>query len=124
MTADCGADAVKFQTHLPDAELTIHEIGADEVYDTVTKCEWTRSDHEALQAHAADNGVVPLDVAKVAIGEVLTSLRSTSHLTGASRGLIKRLPSNPTNLSTCARSPRSLMRRTQLETDYRTRNRK
>jgi N-acetylneuraminate synthase/N,N'-diacetyllegionaminate synthase len=60
IAADCGADAVKFQTHLPDAEMNESELGAVEagdVYDTVVESEWSRADHEALKEHANDNDV-------------------------------------------------------------------
>jgi len=55
VAADAGADAVKFQTHIADAEMVESEmrtIDAGEVYDTVAECEWSIDEHQALQSHA------------------------------------------------------------------------
>lgn len=55
IAANSGADAVKFQTHLPDEEMVESEmrsIGAGEVYDTVAECEWSLEEHRELQSHA------------------------------------------------------------------------
>lgn len=78
LAADAGADAVKFQTHLADAEMAedeIRELGADDVYDTVSECEWTVEEHETLQAHADESGVTflstPFSVEGVEILETL-----------------------------------------------------
>lgn len=60
VAAASGADAVKFQTHIADAEMVESEmraVGAGEVYDTVAECEWSVEDHRALQSHAADQDV-------------------------------------------------------------------
>ncbi len=60
VAADAGADAVKFQTHIADAEMVesaMREIGAGEVYDTVAGCEWTIKEHRELQSHADMNDV-------------------------------------------------------------------
>ncbi len=55
VAADAGADAVKFQTHIADAEMVESEmrsIDAGEVYDTVADCEWSLNEHRKLQSHA------------------------------------------------------------------------
>lgn len=55
VAADAGADAVKFQTHIADAEMVESEmrsIDAGEVYDTVADCEWSLDEHRELQSHA------------------------------------------------------------------------
>lgn len=55
VAANSGADAVKFQTHLADAEMVESEmrsVGAGEVYDTVSECEWSIEEHRELQSHA------------------------------------------------------------------------
>lgn len=59
VAAGAGADAVKFQTHLPDHEMQeteMRQIGAGEVYDTIKECVWSESDHRELQSHAAQFG--------------------------------------------------------------------
>jgi len=60
VAAEAGADAVKFQTHIADAEMVESEmraIDAGEVYDTVAECEWSIDDHRELQSHAKMHGV-------------------------------------------------------------------
>ncbi len=60
VAASAGADAVKFQTHLADAEMSepaMRSIGAGDVYETVAGCEWTVEEHEKLQAHASTNDI-------------------------------------------------------------------
>ncbi|OYR74024.1 N-acetylneuraminate synthase [Halorubrum sp. E3] len=55
VAADAGADAVKFQTHIADAEMVESEmrsIDAGEVYDTVADCEWSLDEHRELRSHA------------------------------------------------------------------------
>lgn len=55
VAADAGADAVKFQTHIADAEMVESEmrsIDAGEVYDTVADYEWSLDEHRELQSHA------------------------------------------------------------------------
>ncbi|WP_280537345.1 N-acetylneuraminate synthase family protein [Halopenitus sp. POP-27] len=55
VAADAGADAVKFQTHIVDAEMVESEmrsIGAGEVYDTLAVNEWSLDEHQELQSHA------------------------------------------------------------------------
>lgn len=55
VAANSRADAVKFQTHLADAEMVESEmrsVGAGEVYDTVAECEWSIEEHRELQSHA------------------------------------------------------------------------
>jgi N-acetylneuraminate synthase/N,N'-diacetyllegionaminate synthase len=60
VAAKSGADAVKFQTHIVDAEMVESEmrsIGAGDVYDTVSGCEWTVNEHQELQSHANKHNV-------------------------------------------------------------------
>lgn len=60
VAANSGADAVKFQTHLADAEMVESEmrsVGAGEVYDTVSECEWSIEEHRELQSHAGDHDI-------------------------------------------------------------------
>lgn len=60
IAAECGADAVKFQTHIADAEmseLAMREIGAEDVYETVENSEWSKKEHELLQSCARENGI-------------------------------------------------------------------
>lgn len=60
VAADAGADAVKFQSHIADAEMVEAEmraIGAGEVYETVAGCEWTLDEHYELQSHADTHDV-------------------------------------------------------------------
>jgi N-acetylneuraminate synthase/N,N'-diacetyllegionaminate synthase len=55
VAADAGADAVKFQTHIADAEMVevgMRSIGAGEVYETVVDCEWSIDEHQELQSYA------------------------------------------------------------------------
>ena len=58
--ADAGADAIKFQTHLPDAEMVRSEmerIGRGDVYRTIANHELSPSDHEELKTHAEDRDI-------------------------------------------------------------------
>lgn len=58
--ADAGADAIKFQTHVSDAEMVHSEmerIGRGDVYEVVAKHELSESDHEELQTHARDRDI-------------------------------------------------------------------
>ncbi|WP_247730617.1 N-acetylneuraminate synthase family protein [Halovivax limisalsi] len=78
VAAEAGADAVKFQTHIADAEMVesaMNEVGAGEVYETVRECEWSVEDHEELQSHASENGVAflstPFSVEAVEILEAI-----------------------------------------------------
>lgn len=60
VAAESGADAVKFQTHIADSEMVrsaMYDMGAGDVYETVSKCEWSREDHVDLQAHAEEWGI-------------------------------------------------------------------
>ncbi len=60
VAADAGADAVKFQTHIADAEMVesvMRSIGEGEVYDTVADCEWSIQEHRELQSHADTHDV-------------------------------------------------------------------
>lgn len=57
---DAGADAIKFQTHIPDAEMNRSEmerIGQADVYEAVAQHELSEDDHEELQAHAHERGI-------------------------------------------------------------------
>jgi N-acetylneuraminate synthase/N,N'-diacetyllegionaminate synthase len=58
--ADSGADAVKFQTHMADEEMAkweMERIGAEDVYEVVTRSEWSVGEHEELQAHCTEAGL-------------------------------------------------------------------
>lgn len=58
--AECGADAVKFQTHITDAEMVkseMYSMGEGDVYDTIARAEWSLKEHRKLQTIAEDNGV-------------------------------------------------------------------
>lgn len=60
IAAAAGADAVKFQTHIADAEMVESEmrsIGAGEVFDTVAESEWSLEAHRELQSAAEANDV-------------------------------------------------------------------
>jgi len=60
VAADSGADAVKFQTHVADAEMVESEmrrIGAGDVYDTIAGCEWSVDEHRELRLCAEENDV-------------------------------------------------------------------
>ena len=52
--AEAGADAVKFQTHMPDEEMVRSEmerLDAGEVYEAVADATLSAADHRRLQAH-------------------------------------------------------------------------
>ncbi len=58
--AQAGADAVKFQTHMPDEEMVRSEMeraGASEVYEAVSNASLSEADHRELQAHAESTGI-------------------------------------------------------------------
>lgn len=58
--ADAGADAIKFQTHIPDAEMNrpeMERIGRGDVYEAVAQHELSESDHEELQTYARERGI-------------------------------------------------------------------
>lgn len=60
VAAEEGADAIKFQTHLPDAEMAREEmerIDAGEVYHVVSNCVLSPEDHEELAAHCREAGI-------------------------------------------------------------------
>ncbi|QRY25591.1 N-acetylneuraminate synthase family protein [Halobacterium sp. BOL4-2] len=60
VAANAGADAVKFQTHLPGKEMVAEEmekIGAGEVYEDVSGSSFSRGEHRALQSHCKRTGV-------------------------------------------------------------------
>jgi N-acetylneuraminate synthase/N,N'-diacetyllegionaminate synthase len=76
--AEAGADAIKFQTHVPDGEMVRSEmerIGRGDIYETVTQHELTESDHEELQAYARDRDITffstPYSVSAVRLLESL-----------------------------------------------------
>lgn len=57
---DAGADAIKFQTHIPDAEMNraeMERIGRGDVYEAVARHELSEADHEELQTYARERGV-------------------------------------------------------------------
>lgn len=57
---DAGADAIKFQTHIPDAEMNRSEmerIGRGDVYEAVAQHEMSEADHEELQTYARERGI-------------------------------------------------------------------
>lgn len=58
--ADAGADAIKFQTHVPEAEMVRSEmerVGRSDVYETIASHELSRADHEELFAHSEERGI-------------------------------------------------------------------
>ncbi|WP_336001790.1 N-acetylneuraminate synthase family protein [Halorientalis halophila] len=58
--AKAGADAVKFQTHIRDAEMSepgMQELGFGDLYERLREQELSLDEHRELQAHCADNGV-------------------------------------------------------------------
>lgn len=58
--AQAGADAVKFQTHMPDEEMVRSEMeraGVSEVYEAVSDASLSEADHRELQAHAESTGI-------------------------------------------------------------------
>jgi len=60
VAAKAGADAVKFQIHLPDDEMVVNEmdrIGASEVYDVVSDSSFSKDGHQALKEHCEEYGV-------------------------------------------------------------------
>lgn len=79
--ADAGADIVKFQTHVTDAEMLPDRGPAQDagshvtssLYDIMKQCELTLEDHLALKAEAEDAGILflstPFSVEAVALLE-------------------------------------------------------
>jgi N,N'-diacetyllegionaminate synthase len=58
--ADAGADAVKFQTHVPEAEMVeskMREMGLGDLYDRMTVYALTMAEHEELQEYCRSRGV-------------------------------------------------------------------
>jgi len=58
--AEAGADAVKFQIHLPDEEMVEEEmdaIGNHEVYEVVSSCSFSKDDHRELKQHCEQQDV-------------------------------------------------------------------
>ena len=73
--ADCGADAVKFQSFRAD-RLLIHsrdryeqQGGEESAYDLLRRCELSFTEHEKLKAHADKRGILflstPFDIGSV-----------------------------------------------------------
>jgi sialic acid synthase SpsE len=106
--AEAGADAVKFQSHLPKAEMLREGFTADYVggslFKLLTKVELSPEDHFSLKEHAESSGLIflstpfsreaadlleVLDVSafKVGSGE-LTNLPLLSHIAGKGRPMI------------------------------------
>jgi len=60
--AECGADAVKFQTHLAEKEMVKSEITADYVgepiFDLIKRVELNKADHKNLINHAKERGIL------------------------------------------------------------------
>lgn len=57
---EAGADAIKFQTHIPDEEMNraeMERIGRDDVYEAVAQHELPEADHEELQTYARERGI-------------------------------------------------------------------
>lgn len=57
---DADADAIKFQTHIPDAEMNRSEmerIGQIDVYEAVAQHSLSETDHEELQTYARERGI-------------------------------------------------------------------
>lgn len=58
--AEAGADAVKFQTHIADEEMNeaeMRRIGADAVYETISRNEWSLADQEKLNSYCETQDV-------------------------------------------------------------------
>ena len=77
--AEAGADAVKFQTHIADAEMAeaeMERIGSDDIYETVAANEWSLDEHRNLQRHCEKNEVnflsTPFSVAGVELLDELS----------------------------------------------------
>jgi len=60
--AKCGADAIKFQTHLPEKEMLKNILTADYVgeslFDLLKKVELSKEDHIELKKHAEEKGIL------------------------------------------------------------------
>lgn len=63
----CGADAVKFQTHLPEKEMLKDAFTADYVgdslFDILKKVELSKEDHIKLKKYAEEKGILFLSTA-------------------------------------------------------------
>ncbi|WP_277552382.1 N-acetylneuraminate synthase family protein [Halobaculum limi] len=58
--AEAGADAVKFQTHIPQAEMVQSEmehLGHGDVFDVVAGNQFTKQEHKRLQSRCAEKDV-------------------------------------------------------------------
>ncbi len=106
--AEAGADAVKFQSHLPKEEMLREGFTADYVggslFEVLTKVELSPEDHHCLKEHAENSGLIFLSTPfsreaadllellgvsafKVGSGE-LTNLPLLSHIAGKGRPMI------------------------------------
>ena len=60
--ATCGADAVKFQTHLPEKEMLRDSVTAayvgESLFDLLKRVELSREDHAELKGHATNKGIL------------------------------------------------------------------
>lgn len=60
--ANCGADAIKFQTHLPECEMLPQSPTADYVgeplFDLLKRVELSKKDHIELKDYATDKGIL------------------------------------------------------------------
>lgn len=72
--ADAGADAIKFQTHIADAEMVRSEMAQldkENVFETVAECALTEEEHEELQAYCEERGITflstPFSVAAISL---------------------------------------------------------
>jgi N-acetylneuraminate synthase/N,N'-diacetyllegionaminate synthase len=70
--AAAGADAVKFQTHIPEAEMVkseMRDIGMGDLYSRMSLYELSIKQHQELKQHCADNNIdflsTPFSIAAV-----------------------------------------------------------
>lgn len=60
--ARCGADAVKFQTHIPEKEMLRQDVTADYVgeplFDLLKRVELSREDHVVLKEYAEEKNLI------------------------------------------------------------------
>ena len=58
----CGADAIKFQTHIPEKEMLKDSLTADYVgeslFDLLKRVELSKKDHVELKNYAANKGIL------------------------------------------------------------------
>lgn len=58
--AAAGADAIKFQTHIPSDEMVeseMHELGMSDLYDRMSVYELSLEEHRELKEHCEDHGI-------------------------------------------------------------------